>query len=342
MITHRRNFILGLAGVAAGCQSLGKMSPGDTAPVSVDIFDDRMREVIDPGARLVERASSFTWSEGPAWDPERDRLYFSDVPENKAWMWSEAKGLDLFLSPSGAADVAGFREPGSNGMWFARDGSLLVCNHGRRCVEKLDIDTLRRSVVADQFDGKPFNSPNDVVEATDGTIYFTDPPYGLEGMNESPLKVLPFNGVYRLRPGGPVELIVDDMTFPNGIALSPDETRLYISQSDPDRPILRQLVLGADGAIASDTVLFDATDHAADGSPGLPDGMAVDVRGRIFLTGPGGIFVVAPDGTAMGRIRLDRATANCAFGGDGSRLFITSSDTLYELATNTLGIQWRG
>ncbi len=335
---HRRQVLIGLAGAAAACQAPALLVSDEGATVTLDVFDDGLRDIVDPGAKLIKRAEGFTWSEGPAWDPVRARLYFSDVPQNKAWMWSEAGGKALFLDPSGAAEAEGFREPGSNGLLYANDGSLLVCNHGLRRVERLNIETRERSVVADQFDGKPFNSPNDVIEASDGTIYFTDPPYGLAGMNDSPLKALTFNGVYRLRPGGTVELLLDDMTFPNGVALSPDQTRLYVSQSDPAAPILRELSFDADGAIASDRILFDAAPFAEDGSPGLPDGMAVDAAGRIFLTGPGGIFVVAPQGQVLGRIRMPKATANCAFGGDGSRLFITSSDKLYELPTKTMGI----
>ncbi|MEQ9316733.1 MAG: SMP-30/gluconolactonase/LRE family protein [Henriciella sp.] len=338
MKLHRRQVLIGLAGVAAACQAPAELAAGDDANGILDVFDDSVTDVIDPGAQLIKRAEGFTWSEGPAWDPVRSRLYFSDVPENKAWMWSEAGGKELFLDPSGAADAEGFREPGSNGLLYTKDDSLLVCNHGMRRIERLNVETRERTVVADRFDGKPFNSPNDVIEASDGTIYFTDPPYGLKGMNASPLKALPFNGVYRLRPGGEVELLLDDMTFPNGAALSPDGTRLYVSQSDPDRPLLREIELATDGSIASDRTLFDAAPFATDGSPGLPDGMAVDMDGRIFLTGPGGIFIIAPDGTLLGRIRMAQATANCAFGGDGSRLFITSSDVLYELPTKTRGL----
>lgn len=338
MTLDRRQVLGGLVGVAAACQAPTQIGSDETTDGLVEVFDDGIHDVIDPEAQLIERASGFTWSEGPAWDPVRSRLYFSDVPENKAWMWSEAGGKELFLDPSGAADAEDFREPGSNGLFYATDGLLLVCNHGLRRVERLNIETRERTVVAEGFDGKPFNSPNDVIEASDGTIYFTDPPYGLEGMNESPLKALPFNGVYRLRPGGDVELLLEDMTFPNGVALSPDQTRLYVSQSDPDRPILREIELAADGTIASDRILFDAAPFAVDGSPGLPDGMAVDAAGRIFLTGPGGIFVLTPDGDIIGRIRMAKATANCAFGGDGSRLFITSSDVLYELPTKTRGL----
>lgn len=338
MRLQRREFIIGLAGVAAACQGAGQIVSGVGASGILDVFDDGVTGIIDPGAQLIKRAEGFTWSEGPAWDPVRARLYFSDVPENKAWIWSEAGGKELFLSPSGAAQADGFREPGSNGLLYANDGSLLVCNHGLRRVERLNIETLERTSVADQFDGKPFNSPNDVIEAADGTIYFTDPPYGLDGMNESPLKALPFNGVYRVRPGSAVELVLDDMTFPNGVALSPDQTRLYVSQSDPERPILREITFDAAGDIAADRILFDAAPFAEDGSPGLPDGLAVDAAGRIFLTGPGGIFIIAPDGELLGRIRMPKATANCAFGGDGSRLFITSSDVLYELPTKTQGL----
>lgn len=339
MRMQRRQFLAGLAGTAAAaCQTPAQLISGDGASGILDIFEDSVTGVIDPDAQLIKRAEGFTWSEGPAWDPLRARLYFSDVPQNKAWMWSEAGGKALFLSPSGAQNTEGFREAGSNGLLYAQDGSLLICNHGLRRVEKLNIATRERTSVADSYAGKRFNSPNDVIEASDGTIYFTDPPYGLEGMNESPLKALPFNGVYRLRPGGQVELLLDDMTFPNGIALSPDQDRLYVSQSDPAKPILREITFDADGDIAGDRILFDATRFREDGGPGLPDGMAVDAAGRIFLTGPGGIFIIAPEGKLLGRIRMPKATANCAFGGDGSRLFITSSDVLYELPTRTRGL----
>ena len=335
----RRTTLLGLTSLAAlpACRTV--QSPNGLS-ADVEVFDDEVLALIPRGAELETLATGYTWSEGPTWDRSKRALYFTDVPGNTAYRWTREAGVDVLLQPSGAADAAGFREPGANGLWYARDGRLIVCNHGLRRVETIELQSGRRTPLATSYGGRRFNSPNDVVQARDNTLYFTDPPYGLEGLNASPLKEMPANGVYRLRTDGRVERLLDDMTFPNGVALSLDERRLYISQSDPDAPLIRVLTLGSSGAITDDTVFFDAAPLMGDAAPGLPDGMAISQDGYLFATGPGGVLILSPDGRLIGRIRTGRATANCAFGEDGQTLFITAHDRLLRMPTLKTGVQW--
>ena len=336
-----RRFLLASGGASllmAGCQRSASQ-PASESVVQIERLHPRLDGLISPGSEARVLGTGYQWAEGPAWDRQRGCLYFTDVPANRAYRWRPGEAVEVWLDPSGipASEAAGFREPGANGLWMRADGSLLACVHGSRSVEVLDPDTLSRTPLVSEFEGQRFNSPNDLVEASDGSIYFTDPPYGLEGLDASPLKEMSVNGVYRRRPDGQVERLVSDMSFPNGIALSPDERRLYVAQSDPGAPVIRRLDLDADGAIIGDQHLFDAT--GLDG-PGLPDGMAIDDQGHIFATGPGGVLILAPDGTLLGRILTGRGTANCAFGEDGRTLFMTAQDRLLRLETRSRGVQW--
>ena len=296
--------------------------------------------LVAPDARIEKLAEGFRWSEGPVWVTEGSFLLLSDVPGNKMYRWSEEDGLSVFLDPSGYAgsDPSAFREPGSNGLIRGPGNTILMADHGNRAVASLDLATRRKKLLATRFEGKRFNSPNDLVRASDGSIYFTDPPYGLEGLNGSPLKELAWNGVYRLDPDGRVTLLARDLTFPNGVVLSPDERTLFVSNSDPQRAVIMAYPRNADGSLGNGRVFADMTDLAQLGLPGLPDGMAIDRNGNLFATGPGGVHVFTPTGQRLGRIETGTAIANCAFGGDGRTLFLASNNYLARIRMRTIGL----
>lgn len=321
--------LAGCAGVRAGALA------ADKPVIDFESFGSAFNAVVDVLARPRLLGEGFRWAEGPAWDRARRELYFTDVPTNTAYRWSKSEGTRIFLQPSGAqTSVEGFREPGANGLLVDRSGRLLLCNHGERALQSVDMATGQRRTLVDTFEGKKFNSPNDLVEAVDGMIYFTDPPYGLEGLDASPLKEMEVNGVYRLSPDGKLARIASGLTFPNGVALSPDGSVLFISQSDPASPHVFRL--GLDGA-QEPSLWFDASPFTQD-KPGLPDGMAMSANGHLFLAGPGGVLVIDPAGRCLGRIATGRATANCAFGEDGRTLFITAQDRLLAVRTKVVGL----
>jgi gluconolactonase len=296
--------------------------------------------LITPGTRVEKLAEGFTWTEGPVWVRNSGFLLFSDVPANRMHIWSEADGTSIFLEPSGydGPEPSGFREPGSNGLIEGPPGTILMCDHGNRAVARLDLATRGKTFLATHFEGRRFNSPNDLVRGSDGSIWFTDPPYGLEGLNASPLKDQPVNGVYRLHPEGRVELVVADMTFPNGILLSPNEGTLYVANSDPEYPVVLAFELDETGAVGAREVFADMTELTRDRLPGLPDGMAVDKAGNLFVTGPGGVHIFSPGGARLGSIDTGVAIANCAFGEDGRTLFLASSHMLARIRTRTRGL----
>ncbi|WP_209347175.1 SMP-30/gluconolactonase/LRE family protein [Pontixanthobacter sp. CEM42] len=337
MLTRRTMLVASTALAVIGCSGRGADDAAAGAKSDfLEVLDPAFFDLVARDVQLEQLGDGYQWSEGPAWDTKRSQLYFTDVPGNVAYVWKEGEGVKTFLDPSGVGsdNAAGFREAGANGLLIGRNGKLLVCNHGRRAVEELDIDSGERTVLVDRFEGKAFNSPNDIIEKSDGTLFFTDPPYGLEGLNESPLKEMAVNGVYRRDPDGTVARIVDDMTFPNGAALSPDERYLYVAQSDPDAPLVERFDLNGD---MKGEVWFDVAPYTK-GTPGLPDGMAVATSGHMFLAGPGGVLLVDPSGKCLGRIGTGSATANCTFGGDGSTLFITAQDRLLRISTKATGV----
>ena len=293
-----------------------------------------MDSIIPPGAEVEVLAEGFDWAEGPVWAEAGGYLLFTDVPQNVIWRWSETDGLSEFMRPSGfdGEDGSHLREPGANGLVIEPSGALLMCDHGNRSLSRVDLATRRKTIVVDRFEGKRFNSPNDLVIHRSGAVYFTDPPYGLEGLNDSLVKEMAHNGVYRRAPDGVVTLIDDALSFPNGVALSPDHRTLYVAVSDPEAPILRAYDLGDDGRPTSSRLFFDAASLMGPDAPGVPDGLKVDARGRIFTTGPGGVLVLTPEGDLLGVIDTGRATANCAFGPGGASLFMTADDRLTRVA----------
>jgi gluconolactonase len=303
---------------------------------TIERLDPRFDEIVPKDARVERLADGFDWSEGPVWDKATGSLLFSDVPMNTVFRWKDGKGISVFLKPSGytgATPRAG--EPGSNGLTMSPDGKLVLCQHGDRRVARLEDGKF--VTLAGDYQGKKFNSPNDAVYSSTGDLYFTDPPYGLIGLNNDPKKEIPFNGVYRLSKDGKLTLLTDKMTFPNGIALSPDEKTLYVANSDPKKAIWMAFPLAADGTIGEGKVFFDATSLATQGKKGLPDGMKVDSKGNLFATGPGGVLVFSPDGTHLGTFATGEATANCGWGDDGSTLYITADMYLGRVKLATKG-----
>lgn len=303
------------------------------------------RRIVPADARVEPVAEGFTWAEGPAWIAGSDggHLLFTDVPENRLYRWSPREGLSVFLEPSGYAGppLDALREPGANGLHPEPGGTVLLADSGSRLVARLDLATKKKTPLATHYQGRRFNSPNDLVRRRDGTVFFTDPPYGLTGIDDSPAKELRFNGVYRLDPDGRVRLLDDRLRYPNGIALSPDERTLYVANSDPAHPLWIAYALDERGEVAGRRVFADASDLVAQGAPGLPDGMAVASDGTLFATGPGGVLVFAPDGRRLGRIETGTAVSNCAFGDDGRSLYMTSDHFVARVRVTVAGPGFR-
>lgn len=308
---------------------------------TIERLDPRLDALVPSGAAIERLAGGFDWAEGPVWAPDEGALLFSDVPQNTIYRWHPADGLGIFLRPSGygGPDPHG-RELGTNGLTLDAEGRLVMADHGNRQISRLDAATYTKEPLAQRYDGRRFNSPNDLAYRSDGSLYFTDPPYGLDGLNDSPHKELPFNGVYRLAPDGTVTLLTDALTFPNGLAFSPDEQTLYVANSDPEQPIWMAYAVQPGGTLDDGRVFFDASALVAAGEPGLPDGLKVDRDGHLFATGPGGVLVLHPDGTHLGTIKPGLATANVGFGGDGSTLYLTADSLLARIPLATRGAGW--
>lgn len=303
---------------------------------SIERLTPEFDVLVPPDAQIEKLAEGFEWSEGPVWDRRRRCLYFSDVPRNVVFKWVEGVGTREFLLPSG---YTGSRPRkgglGSNGLALDRAGRLLLCQHGDRAVARLEKDG-RFTILAEYYQWRRFNSPNDLTLDARGNLYFTDPPYGLEGGENDPARELMFSGVYRLDRQGTVTLLTKELSRPNGIDLSPDGQTLYVANSDPQRALWMAYELKADGTLASGRVFFDAT-PMTQGQEGLPDGLKVDAHGNLFATGPGGVLVFSPDGKHLGTIRTGTAIANCAWGDDGSTLYLTSHMYLARVKTRTKG-----
>lgn len=306
----------------------------------VERLDPRIDALIPEDARIEVLATGFEWAEGPVWVPDDGgALLFSDVPNNRIWRWSEEQGLEAYLEPSGYTGRGEYSgEPGSNGLALHPGGGLVACEHGDRRVSRMEEGQGKRTLV-DHYEGRRLNSPNDLVFDSKGALYFTDPPYGLPRRAEDPTRELDFCGVYRLSPEGQLSLLTDAMSRPNGIALSPDESTLYVANSDPEHAVWMAFDRAADGSLGEGRVLFDATQRVGT-APGLPDGLKVDAAGHLFATGPGGVLVLAPDGTHLGTIRPGHATANVAWGDDGSVLFLTADAYLARIRLTTRGAGW--
>ena len=247
----------------------------DAAVGDIVRVDPRVDSLISADAAIEMLAYGFTFIEGPVWDRQNSRLLFSDVRGNEIYQWSETDGARTFIDPVFEGDRTGKRSISSNGLTLDAEGRLIICEHGNRRISRLEEDG-SRSVVVETYEGGQLNSPNDAVFASDGSLYFTDPPYGLEGLEESPDRELDFNGIYRLSSDGELELLVRDQTRPNGIALSPDETTLYVANSDAENKVWMAYDIDETGA-SNARVFYDVNDQT---EPGAADGMKVDRAGR--------------------------------------------------------------
>lgn len=305
-------------------------------------LDPEFDTLVAKDASIEKLADGFDWSEGTAWNKKEGFLVFSDVPRNEILRYQPGKSIEVFRKPSGW-DGKGYYsgEPGSNGLLWDSQGHLVICQHGNRRVVRIESDG-QTTVLADKYKNKKFNSPNDIVQKSNGELYFTDPPYGLPKQAEDPTRELDFCGVYRIGSNGKVTLLTDKMTRPNGIGLSPDEKTLYVAQSDPDAALWMAFDVKEDGTIGEGKVFHDATAAVKKGEKGLPDGLRVAETGHIFATGPGGVFVFAPDGRHLGTIHTGEANGNCSFGGDdGSTLYIAADMYLVRVPTKVKGLPWR-
>ena len=319
-----------------------------STPLQVDRADPASAHIIPANAKLDRIATGFTWVEGPVW--VNGSLFFADIPSNTIRRWTPGKGVSIFLQPSGYKGSApyGGREPGSNGMTLDASGRLTVAGHAQRDIYRFESlnPEAPETVLADRYQSLRLNSPNDLVYRSDGSIYFTDPPYGLRKQNDSdPDKDLQVNGVYRIpgalaqKPGAPpahqdLQLLISDLPRPNGIAFSPGEKFLYVDNSEPKKIWMRYRVL-PDGTLADPTLLYDGT---ADPRPGGPDGMKVDVQGNIYSAGPGGVVILSPEGKRLATLLIPERVANVAWGGaDRKTLYICASSSVYRVKLSIAG-----
>jgi len=308
----------------------------EAAHYEVDRLDSRLDAVLPPGTELERVAGGFEFTEGPVWAAD-GALLFSSPNTNQIYRWTPAGALTVFRSHSGytGIDIGRYHQPGSNGLTFDPDGRLTICQHGNRRVIRVEPHG-NITVLADRYDGKRLNSPNDLVYRSDGTLYFTDPPFGLPEVFDDPKKELGFSGVFMVR-GDDIVLLDDTLAGPNGIAFSPDETVLYVGNWDLEHKAVLRYDVAADGSVSGRRVLVDLTD--ADGADAI-DGIKVDQNGHLWVCGPGGVWVISPEGERLGRLRLPEDPHNLAFGDtDGRTLYITALTSVYRLRVPTPGIR---
>jgi gluconolactonase len=339
-ILPKKFLLFGSILLVASCSKAPTESPAPAASApkavshgSVVRLDPALDAIVPKDAQIEKIADGFTFIEGPLWRPS-NVLWFSDVVGNVVRQWSSDGTVTEVLRPGGydGNELPAGGYVGPNGMTADKDGGVLLCQHGNRRIARIDKD-MRVTTLVDKFEGKKLNSPNDLVYRSDGALYFTDPPYGLPKGDDDPSKELKFNGVYRLA-GGKLQVLVRDMTRPNGIALSPDEKTLYVANSDPNRKLWMRYDVAANGAVANGKVLADVTAEKEDG---LPDGLKVDSEGNVYATGPGGVWVFAPDGKHLGTIKPTEPPANCGWGDDGKTLYMTARTGLYRIKLSIAG-----
>jgi gluconolactonase len=308
----------------AACQNKNQNKTMGT----IERTDPALDNIISSDAKPEIIAEGFDWSEGPVWIEKNKMLLFSDVPANTIYKWTEEKGKEVYLTPSGYTGIEKRSgEMGSNGLTLDPDGNLVLCQHGNRQMARMDAPVdkpeAKYITLADKYNDKRFSSPNDAVYNSAGELFFTDPPYGLETQDDNdPKKEIPFNGVYKVKNDGTVILLVDSVTRPNGIAFFPGEQKLLVACSDPDKPNWYVFDVN-DDSLTNGKIFYSAAGHDKSWR-GLPDGLKIDKNGNVFATGPGGVYIFNSEGKKLGLIRLENSTSNCALSPDEKILYVTN------------------
>ena len=315
------------ASLALLCTTLACTSPKEKTFGTIERIDPAIDSIISAEAKIEIIGEGFVWSEGPVWVYSQNMLLFSDVPKNTIYKWTEAKGIEVYLTPSGfTGDSTQSAEPGSNGLTLDDEENLVMCQHGDRrlAVMNASIDAPKSDFtsIADRYNGKKFNSPNDVA-FYNYNFYFTDPPYGLPKQMEDPTKEIPFQGVYIAQAEGGVLALVDSLTRPNGLAFLTNKKTLIVANSDPQKAIWYAFDLTENDSITEARIFYDATENAKT-EKGLPDGLKVDAKGNVFATGPGGVWIFNSEGKVLGKIKVPERTSNCALADDDKTLYITA------------------
>jgi gluconolactonase len=296
---------------------------------TIERLDAALDNIISKDAKIEIIAEGFEWSEGPLWIEKHNMLLFSDVPMNTVYKWTQEKGTEIYLKPSGYTGTTAndCKEPGSNGLTFDNIGNLVLCQHGDRRMARMDAmldkPEANFTTLADKYNGKRFSSPNDAVFNSAGEFFFTDPPYGLQTQDDTDKKKeLSHNGVYKVKADGTVILLVDSITRPNGLAFFPGEQKLIVACSDPDKP--NWYIYDVNGDSLTNGKIFYSAAGAGKGLNGLPDGLKIDKDGNVFATGPGGIWIFNNDRKLLGKIRVDESTSNCELSPDEKTLYVTN------------------
>jgi gluconolactonase len=290
--------------------------------------DPALDAIIDSNAKVEIIADGFDWCEGPLWIEQQKMLLFSDVPQNIIYKWTEKKGKEIYLTPSGyTGTVPRGGEKGSNGLTMDKNGKLIICMDGDRRMAVMNASLQNPmpsfTTLTNNYQGKKFNSPNDAVYNSNGDLFFTDPPYGLEKNMNDPLKEIPFQGIYKIKKTGGLVLLTDSITRPNGIGITPDQKTLIIANSDPAKPCWYAYDFGTGDKLIHPRIFYDAS-AAAVSEEGMPDGLKIDKKGNVFATGPGGVWIFNKNGKVLGKIKFDGLTSNCALSGDEKTLYITA------------------
>lgn len=321
--------------IACGGGEPAPEAEADHGAGTVVKLDPALDAIVPADYKIEKLSSGFMFTEGPLWRTQGGpHLLFSDVRGNAIYKWDAGSGeVSDFRKPVFEGEYEEGRYIGSNGLTRDPQGRLVICEHGNRRVLRIEEDNAE-TVIAERYNGKRLNSPNDIVYKSDGWAYFTDPPYGLAGLDDDPAKELDFNGIYRLSPDGKLELLNDKQTRPNGLGFSPDEKTLYVANSDPERKVWMAYGVNDDGTLDEGRVFADATSETAEG---LPDGLKLDKQGNLYLTGPGGVWVYNPEGKHLGSIQPEEVPANVAWGDDGKTLYMTARTGLYRIALDAEG-----